>query len=296
MRGEASAQQDGGRKTTIMSLIAGDGHRLVPPISRLAGVHHDGGLNVSYPAEGATMAGEQNSRINLWPMSGKISASDAEILSDMVSRISLGEATALTPDSVYAAFLEAKKASDAWIKYYMISVALLIMAATGAISELSQFGAKISASFIEPAAILSFSVCTLVYTNHELKMRLFRSFFDGRLAAMDGPDRAEILLRYPLAFYGAKYLPFEARPKGFTVGFWHIFTSLPALVFAALGWLLAVYGLMALLFYALYSVYAEPALPLLIKGAVFAGFFGSLILSGTMLRKASARHVYEGGA
>lgn len=242
------------------------------------------------------MAGEQNSRANLWPVSGKISVSDAEILSNMISRIGLDEATALTPDSVYSAFLEAKKASDAWIKYYMISVALLIIAAAQATSELSLFGAKISGPFIGPAAILSFSVCTLVYTNHELKMRLFRSFFDGRLAAMDGPDRAEILLRYPLAFYGGKYLPFEARPKGFTVSLAHIFTSLPTLVCIWLGWLLAVFGLMALVSYVLHSVYAEPALPLLIKGAVFAGFFGSAISSGTMLRKASAKHVYEGRA
>jgi hypothetical protein len=239
------------------------------------------------------MAGEQNGRPNLWPKSGKISVSDTEILSNMISRIDLGEATALTPDSVYASFLEAKKASDAWIKYYMISVALLIIAAARATPELSLFGAKFSGPFIGPVAILSFSVCTLVYTNHELKMRLFRSFFDGRLAAMDGPDRAEILLRYPLAFFGSKYLPFEARPTGFTVSFKHIVASLPVLAVVALGWLLAGFGLSALLFYALSSVYAEPALPLLIKGAVFAGFFGSIIFSGTMLRKSSAKHVYE---
>jgi hypothetical protein len=252
-------------------------------------------LSFKRSMEGATMADEQNARTNLWPISGKASVSDAEILSDMTARIGLGEATALTPDSVYAAFLEVKKASDAWIKYYMISVALLIVAAAQATPELSLFGAKISGPFIGPAAILSFSFCTIVYTNHELKMRLFRSFFDGRLAAMDGPARAEILLRYPLAFYGSQYLPFEARPKGFTVNWWHVFTSLPLIVLMALGWLLVVFGLMALVFYALYGVYAEPALPLLIKAAIFAGFLGSMYFSGKMLRKASARHGYEGG-
>jgi hypothetical protein len=242
------------------------------------------------------MAGDQNSRTNLWPMSGKVNVSDAEILSDMISRIDLGKPKVLTPDSVYTAFLKAKKASDEWIKYYFIAVALLIMAAARATSELSLFEAKITGPFIGPVAILSFSVCTLVYTNHELKMRLFRSFFEGRLAAVDGPDRADILLRYPLAFYGRHYLAFEARPKGFTVSWKHIFNSLPALMVVALGWLLSVFGLMALLFYALYSVYAEPKLPLLIKGGVFAGFFGSIIFSGTMLRKASTKHVYEGSA
>jgi hypothetical protein len=277
-------------------LIAGGDHRLPPPICRLADVHHDGGLNVSYPAEGATMAGDQRSGTNLWPTSGKISVSDAEILSNMISRIGLGEATALTPDSVYAAFLEAKKASDAWNKYYMISVALLIIAAAKATLEVHLIGAEIKGPFIGPAAILFFSICTIVYTNHELKMRLFCSFFDSRLAAMHGPDRAEILLRYPLAFYGAAYLPVEARPKGFTVSFRHIFASLPYLVFVLLGKLLAVFGLMALLFYALYSVYAEPVLPLLIKGAVFVGFLGSMVFSGTMLRNPNARHEYEGSA
>lgn len=240
------------------------------------------------------MSGERNSDI-LWPKSGKLNVSDAEILRNMISRVDLDEAPPLTPDSIYAAFLEAKKVSDAWIKYYFISVTLLIITAARATPELSLFGTKISGQFIGPTAILSFSVCTLAYTNNELKMRLFCAFFDDMLVAKDGPNRASVLLRYPLAFYGSAYLPFQARPADVTVGYRHIAASIPALIFTYIGWLLAVYGMIALLGYASYSVYAESGLPLAIKIAVFTGLFGSLIVSGTLLRKPNARHVYKGG-
>jgi hypothetical protein len=228
----------------------------------------------------------------LWPASGQISASDRDILVDMVNRLNLGEVNALTADSIYTAFLEVKKAADAWVKYYMISVVLLLMTAAGATEELTLFGDKVFPQFIGVAAILSFSVCTLAYTNHELKMRLYRVFFEGRLAAMKGPDRAQILLRYPLAFYGASYLPHEARPRDFRLGWTQILSSLPVLGVWGMGWLLAVFGLMFLLYYALYGIYVEPKLPLLVKGVVFAFFLGSMITSGRMLRNSKAKHRY----
>lgn len=236
---------------------------------------------------------DQDTGADLWPASGKISVSDADILVDMVTRLHLSEDVALTADSVYAAFLEAKKASDAWVKYYMISVALLAMAAARAFSELSLFGTTINGPFIGPAAILYFSVCTLVYVNHELKMRLYRAFFKGRLDAMGGPDRAQILLRYPLAFYGSEYLPSEARPKGFVVSWKHILASLPTLGIVSLGWLLAVFGLMALLGYTLKGVYIQCELRPLIKGTVFVVFLGSMIVSAELLRSAKAKHEYQ---
>jgi hypothetical protein len=110
---------------------------------------------------------------------------------------------------------------------------------------------------------------------------------------MNGPDRAQILLRYPLAFYGVSYLPYEARPKGVTLGWSAILASLPLLGVLGMGWLLAVFGLMALLVYALYIVYVEPKLPLLVKVAVFAFFLGSIIVSGTTLRDAKIKHRYD---
>jgi hypothetical protein len=61
-----------------------------------------------------------------------------------------------------------------------------------------------------------------------------------------------------------------------------------------IGWLLAVFGLMALLFYALYSVSIEPNLPLLVKVAVFAFCFGSLMTSAKMLRNPKVKHRYDG--
>ncbi|MER9191476.1 hypothetical protein [Mesorhizobium australicum] len=237
--------------------------------------------------------GKRDNGGGLWPHAGEVSVSDSDILADMIARVPFGEDTALTADSVYAAFVEAKKASDAWIVYYMISVALLLMAAAHAITKLPIFGVELSGPFIGPAAILYFSVCTAVYTNHELKMRLYRTFFHHRLNAVNGPDRASILLRYPLAFYGGEYLAWAARPKGFVIGWMHVLGSLPMIGIAALGWLLAVFGLMALVLYVLYGVYDDPDLSRLIKAGVLAMFFGSVMASGQLLRSAKVKHPYR---
>ena len=64
------------------------------------------------------------------------------------------------------------------------------------------------------------------------------------------------------------------------------------LAVVGMGWLLAVFGLMALVTYAAYGVYVEPGLPLLVKGAVFAFFLGSMLASGQILRNAKAKHRY----
>lgn len=238
------------------------------------------------------MANDLHIGLGLWPASGQINASDAEILDDMVARLPLADDTSLTSDSIYSAFLAAKKASDAWVKYYMISVVLLVMAAANATQDLQLFGTKILPLFVGPTAILYFSVCIVVYTNHELKMRLFRAFFQGRLRAKRGPERAQILIRYPLAFYGGAFLPWEARPKGFVVSWRHIFTTLPALGILAAGWLLAVFGLGALLFYVLHGIYQEPKLLLLVRWAIIIAVPATLIVSGAFLRGAKAKHKY----
>jgi hypothetical protein len=110
----------------------------------------------------ASMTADQNGTHALWPLSGPVDVRDADILVDMVNRLNLGEVEALTADSIYTAYLEFKKEADAWVKYYMVSVVLLLMTAMRATEELSLFGTKIIPQFIGVAAILSFSVCTLV--------------------------------------------------------------------------------------------------------------------------------------
>jgi len=239
------------------------------------------------------MAGELDRKPGPWSKGSNVSISDAEIVTDMINRLELGKTNVLTADSIYTAFQDAKKAADDWIKYYMISVVLLLLAVTGAMEELELFGTKLSTPFVGPASILSFAVCTLGYTNHELKMRLYRAFFEGLLAGISRADRASILLRYPLAYYGGKYLPHESRPDDYMVGLRSILASLPILGVLGIGWLLAVFGLMLLLGYALYGVFEQPDLPPLIKVAVFAFFFGAIMVSGEMLRNPKTKHQYE---
>lgn len=197
----------------------------------------------------------------------------------------------LTSDLIYAAFVEAKRESDASIKYYLITVALLLMAAARAIKTFPLLGVDISGPFIGPAGVLSFCVCTVVYTNHELKMRLFSAFFKSQLEAT--PNRAEILLRYPLAFYGGEFVAWAARPKGFVVGWEQVAAWLPVIGFAALGWLLGVFGLMGLVISAVYGVYIEPAIPVLVKYPVIVAFVGSMAFSGALLRNPKVEHYYS---
>jgi hypothetical protein len=59
-------------------------------------------------------------------------------------------------------------------------------------------------------------------------MRMYCAYFKSRLEAMNGPDRAQILLRYPLAFYGTEFLPFALRPKGVVISVKQVISSLPA--------------------------------------------------------------------
>ncbi len=233
-----------------------------------------------------------DSRMQLWPENETVSVSDSEILYDVVTSLPVDESEPLTADSIYKAYVEAKKDNDSWIKYYMISVALLVMTATNAISELSLFGTKLGVQFIGPTAIFYFSVCTLVYTNHELKMRMYRAFFKHMLDYMDGSDRGQVLLRYPLAFYGGEYVAWSARPAGFVVNWRFHLTSIPAALVTLMGWVLAVFGLMGLLGFSLEVIYNNANLSRLIKAAVFVGFFGSMFTSAAFLRNAKTKHEY----
>lgn len=72
------------------------------------------------------MTNDVHVKFSLWPIDGTTSASDTDILGDMIDRLPLVDDTPQTSDAIYSSFVEAKKASDGWIKYYMISVVLLI--------------------------------------------------------------------------------------------------------------------------------------------------------------------------
>jgi hypothetical protein len=242
--------------------------------------------------DGLTMKNDLHSEPGLWDCDGDLSVSDAEILDDMIARLALGKDPPLTPDSIYSAFLEAKKSSDSWIKYYMIAVVLLGMVIVGAVTDFTVSGIKIDPVFIHPAAIMYFSVCTTAYTHHELKMRLFRAFFKSHLLAMNGPDRAQILLRYPLAFYGGEFLAWEARPKGFVVGLEHVLNSLPLLGLYLVGWVIAAPGLLLLLGFTLWGIFHDPVLSFWVKLGVFVWFFSALIYSGSVLRRSKKKHPY----
>uniref|UniRef100_B0T915 Uncharacterized protein n=1 Tax=Caulobacter sp. (strain K31) TaxID=366602 RepID=B0T915_CAUSK len=227
-----------------------------------------------------------------WPTRGRAKISDAEVLADMAARAPLGASPPLTADLIYAAFLEAKKASDAWIKYYLASVMLMLLAAIDAIQEVSLPMTKLQGAFIGPAALVSFAICGLAYTNHELKMRLYRAVFDRQLAALAGPDRAAVLLRYPLAYTGASFLPFAARPDGVHLSWRQTLGTLQVAAALQLGWLFAVPGLMFLVIAAAFGLVTEPALPVWIKALVLAFLVGSLMFTSACLRPPRHKHGY----
>ncbi len=226
------------------------------------------------------------------PNSARIKLSDQQLLLAMVSRLDVGAPAPLTADVVYAAFLEAKKASDDWIKYYMIGMVLLIVAATHATLELDLFGTKLKGPFICPAALAYFSVCVLAYTNHELKMRLFKTFFNSQIGERSVSDRGEMLMRYPLAFIGSEYLPVHARPAGFMIGWREVLSSLPLLGVAGAAWFLSVYGLLAVVCLAIWDMLVEPTLSIVVKMSVLAFFLASAAVSGSLLRNPKAVRKY----
>lgn len=228
----------------------------------------------------------------LWPTDRKARISDAEILADLVAKTPLVVSAPLTADLVYSAFLEAKKASDAWIKYYLISVMLMVLAAVDALTEVSLPMAKLEGAFIGPAALVAFSICGLAFTNHELKIRPYRAFFDAQLAALDGPDRGAVLLRYPLAFTGAAFLPFAMRPARLTLGWLHLTSFTQVFAILQLGWLVAVPGLMLLVCAAGFGVLTEARLPLWVRGAVLVFTLAATLLVGGCLRRADKKHLY----
>jgi hypothetical protein len=92
-----------------------------------------------------------------WPEIGRTNnISDTEILADMVNRLGLSDPKPLTEDSLYKAFVKAKKAADEWVKYYMISVALLVLAVLPATKEMEIIGIKITGPFVGPALSFHF--------------------------------------------------------------------------------------------------------------------------------------------
>jgi hypothetical protein len=58
------------------------------------------------------------------------------------------------------------------------------------------------------------------------------------------------------------------------------------------GWLVAVFGLMALLGYSFYAMCLEPSLPAIIKWSVGVALGGAMIFSAKMLRGVRVRHLY----
>lgn len=228
-----------------------------------------------------------------WPSVGELKVSDAEVLAHATSQIRIGDDDKTSAARLYETFKEVKKESDGWIKYYMISTALLVIAAAHASTELSLFGAKLPGPLIGPTAIIYFSVCTAAYTNFEIKMRMFRTFFKRRLDGLRGPPRAEMLMRYPLAFIGSEFLPPEMRPIGWTLGRGQLAQSIPAAVVLGLTWVAAVFGLAALLGYNFYAMYLASTVPSVVKWAVAVAFGGTMTVSAKMLRSPGTRHLYE---
>ena len=222
-----------------------------------------------------------------------VKLTDAALLADLVGRLDVDPPEKLNADVIYKALVEHRKASDAWIKYYFISAALLVMAAAGAIVDLSLLGWKIKPEFFAPTGLMYFSVCTLSYTNYELKNRLFKTFFGSLLAEAGETSRVETLLRYPLAFYGASYIAREFRPSGTTLGGRQILGMLPTTMFVLLGWCIAVFGLMLLLLYSLFVTATSPDLPLFVTAATFLVFVGSMTVSAHLLRNPKRGFIYE---
>ena len=130
-----------------------------------------------------------------------------------------------------------------------------------------------------------FSVCTVAYTNFELKIRLYKAFFHRLLRGASREERIELMLRFPLAMSSGKYIPHDLIPADATLGTRHVLGLLPTAAVLSIGWLVSVFGLMLLLFYVLYMAASSPELPRTVLIATYLAFAGSVIMSGQLLRR-----------
>lgn len=212
-----------------------------------------------------------------------------------MGKLHLKPSDGLTSDVVYKSLLEVKKSGDVWTKYYFISVALLVMASVGAITEFSLFGGKFGTAFFTPLAICYFSVCTVAYTSFELKNRFYKSFFRRLANGADPAQRVDLMLRYPLAFGSQQFIPHDLVPANVTFGLRHVLGLLPALTVLGLGLFVSIFGLMILLLYDLYLMISTPSLPQVVKVATSLGFLGSMAMSGQLLRNPAKKKKYVVG-
>lgn len=228
----------------------------------------------------------------LWsPAAGRVSVSDDEILADLVSQLAASQPLSDRADGLYAELKEVKRDADGWIKYYAISLALLALYAASGLSDLQLFGVRITGGLLAPASIVYFSLCLVVWTTYELKVRVYRRIFSRALADLQGAQRLAWLLRYPQAYSGVEFMPQYFKPATFVASARQAFVLLPAAVIFVVV-LVAIVAAGWLSIYVTQLMWLNASIALAVKIGASLALAGAVITSGALLRSGRQRRTY----
>lgn len=228
---------------------------------------------------------------SIWSGPEPYQVCDADILNETIDRAAIQLGPPLDEDRVYAAFLTVKVASEGWFKHYAGAIALLVLAHLKVLREATLYGFRFDSEYLAAAAIVALAICTVAFTNHEIKLRLYRAYFNARLTAADGPDRAAILLRFPGAFMGPEFHAIESRPKHIMISFGQVVSMLPLLLAIALG-ALVFFVISSLALSATINVVRGDALAWYVRLGVIGVEAVAILLSLHLLRSPKRPHRY----
>lgn len=192
----------------------------------------------------------------------------------------------------YAEYKELCKEHITWFKHYFIALALLLLSYLKVIEEFEIFGAKISSSFFPFTALLYSTVSIIVYTNFELKMRVYRSVYSNELENLIPEQRLAVLMRFPFAFSGPEYIVPNIIIKTYLISGFKQMVSHLSLVMMS-GMVIIVFSIIMLLnWVAIYEIILLEKYGA-IRYIVPAAWLIAWIFSLTILRNIKNEYLYE---
>ncbi len=230
--------------------------------------------------------------LNPWRSEGTLKVSDRQIQDHLLSRMELAAGTQITLENIYDSFLELKKESDNWVKYYFLSFAFWIMVITNAIPEFESLGQKINQAYMLPIAMLGASVTMGAWTFFNTKLSLYEAFFDNQIEALPQDDRARLLLRYPRAFKLKHFIPGTYRPRDILPSSLQVISLLPLAALLGIVSSAIVPTVLLMWIYSIGVLFFEPALPLFVKIGVSIAFLTAITIMSTFTSKPGRKKRY----
>lgn len=194
--------------------------------------------------------------------------------------------------ATYDGYKDLQTEHNAWIKHYAIAAALLLAAQLQAITDYSVLGAAVRKEYIPAVALLYLAFSAVVWTNYELKMRVYRAVYEAELERMEPSTRMLTLLRYPLAFLGPAFTAPNMVLKSHVMSTKDMVLSLPTIVVIMLVKLAALACLTIATTSVVWEIYNADRYLGAARYAILATFFVGVMSPALLIRNAMRKHVY----